>query len=314
MYLEVIMKKSLIVLFLIILFLLLIMVNYLHLHDKENINTDLYSNSELYKIKYFNPIHSDYYYGNDFSFFNNIYYKIIKNYEEYLTYKNYYQEIIDMSEEDFNTNFIILSITENESTKNLSFENLDTSDSTLYIGLNKNLDTPQRGISIKIDNSLLREKTDIYQTIKDVNFITTYKDIKSIPKEYTIQEAINDNCFIILSDSQITYNEHIFDTFIKNINNNENAEIRIFNQSSINNITNIFDIKYSSQNNKYYVCKDTSRNLETNESYNYFEYDKFEKKAFNKVDLINSEQIENYMFCSNNFPETNCSILFYTNK
>ena len=51
MYLEVIMKKSLIVLFLIILFLLLIMVNYLHLHDKENINTDLYSNSELYKIK-----------------------------------------------------------------------------------------------------------------------------------------------------------------------------------------------------------------------------------------------------------------------
>ncbi len=306
------MKKNLIILISLIIFVSLIIIGYLYNSTKETPNTGINSNINLYEIEYFNPVHSDYYYGNDFSFYNNIYYKVITDYKEYLTYKNYYQEIIFMAEKDFNTNFIVLTITENESTKNLEFQNINSDDTTLYIGLDKSTNNPKRGISIKIDKSLLRENIDVYKSIQEENFITTYKNIKSIDKNYTIEQATNDNCFIILPTT--VENKSVWNTFINNITNNEDAEIRIVYDISINEGLTILDIKYMNYQNKYYVCRDTSRNTGYESNLNYFEYDNFEKEDLNKVDLINSEKIENYLFSSNNFPETNFSISFYSNK
>ena len=306
------MKKNLIILISIVIFVSLIIIGYLYNSNKKNTNIEKKSNINLYEIEYFTPVHSDYYYGNDFSFYNNIYYKVIIDYKEYLTYKNYYQEIINMSEEDFNTDFIVLTITENESTKNLEFQSINSDDTTLYIGLNKSTNNQKRGISIKIDKSLLRENIDVYKSIQEENFITTYKNIKSIGKDYTIEQAINDNCFAILPTT--IENESAWNTFINNITNNEDAEIRIVYDTSINEGLTILDIKYMNYQNKYYVCRDTSRNTEYESNLNYFEYDNFEKEGLNKVDLINSEKIENYLFSSNNFPETNFSISFCINK
>lgn len=306
------MKKNLIILISLIIFVSLIIIGYLYNSTKETPNTGINSNINLYEIEYFNPVHSDYYYGNDFSFYNNIYYKVITDYKEYLTYKNYYQEIIFMAEKDFNTNFIVLTITENESTKNLEFQNINSDDTTLYIGLDKSTNNPKRGISIKIDKSLLRENIDVYKSIQEENFITTYKNIKSIDKNYTIEQATNDNCFIILPTT--VENKSVWNTFINNITNNEDTEIRIVYDISINEGLTILDIKYMNYPNKYYVCRDTSRNTGYESNLNYFEYDNFEKEDLNKVDLINSEKIENYLFSSNNFPETNFSISFYSNK
>lgn len=308
------MKKTvLLILLLAIIFTILLVNKISYVSNQENVNSESNSNIELYEIKYFNPIHPDYNYGDDFTFYNSIYYKIINNYQEYLTYKKYYPEIIDMLENDFNNNFMILTITENESTKNLEFQSIDSDDTTLYIGLNKSINDIQRGISIKIDNSLLREKIDTYKSIENIDFMSNYKDLKNISRNYTTQEAISDNCFVI-SSTGITSNEQIFDTFIDNINNYTDSEIRIVYQTSMFEYITIFDIKYCSQKNKYYVCRDTSRNVDYKESYNYFEYDKFEKNDLNKLDLINSKRIENYMFYNNDFPETNFSISFYTNK
>lgn len=312
------MKKTL---FLTLIFVLLILTYIFFWGTSKNKNTldelSSINNKILYDYTYFDPINEFFYYGNEMDFKNSIYYKMINTYEEYQKYKKFYPNIINMNEKDFENFFIILTITENESTKNLKLESIESDTNTLYIGLNKTIQKEEpnlnRGISIKINNELKRDNIDIFKTIQNTNFMENYKNIKELPYEYSIDSALSDNCFIISTSP--ANNISVFNEFLKNIQMNQDAEIRILTKDTANKNTIIYDIKYLNSLKKYYVCIDMSRVIQTDynlnpnvlNTYNYYEFDNF-KKVQNSNLL--SPNINAYILSNSIFPENNLSFCY----
>lgn len=307
------MKKKL---FIIISIFIIILSALTYFKNKQSNNQEASFNS--YEYNYFNPINSSFYYGDDMELCNSIYYKIIENFNEYIKFKEYYNDIIDMNENDFKDNLLILTISENESTKNLAFHQIYSDNNKTYIELIKKQDienTPiYRGISIKIDKKLYKNNIDIFQSIENTNFMTEYTDIKKLPINYNSENAINENCFVITSKS--SSNIDLFNIFINESQNNQNSEIRIFYNNNLDNSITIYDIKYSSTTKKYYVCIDSTRNQKNNyglQTYNYYIYD-----SLKEIPKINSEFVvnnnhHNYLFENLDFPETNLSLSFLIN-
>lgn len=312
------MKKTLI--FILILVLLILTFTYILGTSKNKESYDKLSNIETetpYDYTYFDPINENFYYGDVMEFKNSIYYTMISTYEEYQKYKNFYPTIIDMKQEDFEEYFIILTITENESTKNLKIESIDSDINTLYIGLNKAMPNEEpnlnRGISIKINNDLQRDNIEVFKTIKTTNFMNNYENIKNLPHEYSIELALSDNCFIISTSP--ANNINIFNSFLENIQMNKDAEIRIVTEDMISKNIIIYDIKYLNSLKKYFVCIDTSRVIQTDynsnphtlNTYNYYEFDSF-KKIQDSYTLSNN--MNTYIFNNSIFPENNLSFSY----
>lgn len=286
---------------------------------KSSNNLSNIENKTLYNYTYFDPVNDNFYYGNEMDFKNSIYYKTINTYKEYQRYKNLYPTIIDMKENDFEEYFILLTITENESTKNLKLESINSNLDTLYIGLNKTIpeDEPNlnRGISIKISNDLLKDNIEVFKTIKNTDFMNNYENIKQLPYEYSINSALSDNCFVISTSP--ANNIHIFNDFLENIQMNKDSEIRIITEDTVRKNMIIYDIKYLNSLQKYYVCIDTSRvlksdynsNTTVSSTYNYYEFDSF-KKIENSSFNILLNNINTYTLSNSIFPENNLSFCY----
>jgi hypothetical protein len=310
------MKKIFLLIILVIFFILISLNIYKLRNNKEIVNENNVENTQtdtLYNFKYFNLINSntDFDYSNDMSFMNSIYYKVITDYQEYSKYKEIY-DITDMNDNDFENYFLVLTITENESTKNLILESVNSDEDTLYIGLDKNNPDEDENlpnkISIKIDKRLLRNNIEVFKTIQNTNFMTNYSDIKELPKDYSIEEAISDNCFVLTTNPATNIN--LLEDFLNNVQNKQDSELRIVGNEISDSII-IYDVKYVAANKKYYVCVDTSRGSSSN-LYNYFEYDAFTKIENNDSNIImNSEKISIFEFSNINFPETNLKFSFY---
>lgn len=270
--------------------------------------------SQAYSYEYFSAVSQDFYYGNDMTFMNSIYYKVILNFDEYTKYKTIYPDIIDMNNKDFETNFLVLTVVENESTKNLGLENITVDETTLYVGLNKKTINEEpdlnKGISIKIDKNLLKENIDVFKTIKNTDFMTNYCDIKQLPKDYSIEDAIKDNCFVLTTNPAT--NTNLLEKLLNNVQNEQNSELRIIGKEIMSDSMIVYDVKYVAADKKYYVCVDTSRGNNSN-SYNYFEYDALNKIEDNNssIIIINPEKISMFEFSNINFPETNLKFSFY---
>ena len=140
-----------------------------------------------------------------------------------------------------------------------------------------------------------------------------YKNIKELPYEYSIDSALSDNCFIISTSP--ANNISIFNKFLKIIQMNQDAEIRILTKDTANKNTIIYDIKYLNSLKKYYVCIDMSRVIQTDynlnpnvlNTYNYYEFDNF-KKVQNSNLL--SPNINAYILSNSIFPENNLSFCY----
>lgn len=312
------MKKTLIAI--LILVLLILTFTYILGTVKNNKTSNKLSNIENetpYDYTYFDPIHENFYYGNEMEFKNSIYFKMISNYEEYQKYKNFYPSIIDMKQTDFEDYFIILTITENESTKNLKLESIESDSNTIYIGLNKAMQNEEpnlnRGISIKINNNLQRDNIEVFKTIKNTNFMNNYENIKKLPHEYSLESALSDNCFIISTSP--ANNINTFNSFLENIQMNKDAEIRIVTEDMISKNVIIYDIKYLNSLKKYFVCIDTSRVIQTDynsnshalSTYNYYEFDSFKKT---QISPVLSNNMNTYIFNNSIFPENNLSFSY----
>lgn len=214
---------------------------------------------------------------NDMEKINNIYYKKISTYEEYKHYKNKYKSILEMTQEDFNDNFMIITAIENSSMQHLIPKRIYKDNNTLYIGLYKNTEKNDdfNAISIILSKELDGEKIDIYKDIQDSISYTNYLDIKLLPKEYTSENAINDMCYVVKPKNEI-YNQEVFSKFLDCIDKGESTFIRVVKFTSENE-TYITDIYYESKKGKFFVCEDWTRS-EKNFTYNYYEYSKLEHR------------------------------------
>lgn len=223
---------------------------------------------------------------------NNIYYKKITNYDEYLECKEMWNGILDMSEDDFNSKFMFITIIENYSMLDLSLGEMYSDDNTLYVGLKKVLDqTTNAGISIIADKQLDREKIEVYKTVDEKKSLSNYSEIRKLPYEYSKEQAIEDKCLVIGEDN--TYNIDVYNDFVSKVDNKEDAEIRVKNDGY--NGTEIIDIAYLKDTEKFIVCIDRTRAKEK-WTYNYYEYTDFETSEddrFLRCKFINNIQDEN---------------------
>ena len=209
---------------------------------------------------------------SDYKTINRFYYRVIKDYQTYLDTKNNFNNILEVSEKDFENNFMILVITENAPVNGLIFDNLSADDSSLTLNyvINSSDRDAQTGTSILVSNDLYRDTINIEKTVPEMK-MTSYTNIRELPKDYSVEDAKKDNCLVIDMKNNANYNLNNLEDFIEKVKNKENAEIRIYNYMGIDKIY-IYDITYSNEN-KFFVCEDRTRytsnknNNSTYESY-----------------------------------------------
>lgn len=209
---------------------------------------------------------------SDYKTINRFYYRVIKDYQTYLDTKNNFNNILEVSEKDFEDNFMILVITENVPVNGLIFDNLSADDSSLTLNyvINSSDRDAQTGTSILVSNDLYRDTINIEKTVPEMK-MTSYTNIRELPKDYSVEDAKKDNCLVIDMKNNANYNLNNLEDFIGKVKNKENAEIRIYNYMDNDQIY-IYDITYSNEN-KFFVCEDRTRytsnknNNSTYESY-----------------------------------------------
>lgn len=212
------------------------------------------------------------------TYFNNIYYKKINSLEEYNSFKTKATSLPEC-ETNFEENFILVIMTENVSTEYfVPFKVYDEND-TLYIGLIKDINTNPNSNAIILELSKNLEKNNIepYKAIDEDIPYENYTPIKELPQEYSSEDAKNDNCYVT-QDGGIVLNQELVEDFLNNYNNSKDAFIRKVQFSD--NTEFITDIYYSSTENKFLVCIDTTR-VRENSTYNYYEYSNLDKMTLN---------------------------------
>lgn len=210
---------------------------------------------------------------SDYKTINRFYYRVIKDYQTYLDTKNNFNNILEVSEKDFEDNFMILVITENAPVNGLIFDNLSADDSSLTLNyvVNSSDRDAQTGTSILVSNDLYRDTINIEKTVPEMK-MTSYTNIRELPKDYSVEDAKKDNCLVIDMKNNANYNLNNLEDFIEKVKNKENAEIRIYNYMDNDQIY-IYDITYSNEN-KFFVCEDRTRY--TSNKNNHFTYETYQ--------------------------------------
>lgn len=210
---------------------------------------------------------------SDYKTINRFYYRVIKDYQTYLDTKDNFNNILEVSEKDFEDNFMILVITENAPVNGLIFDNLSADDSSLTLNyvINSSDRNAQTGTSILVSNDLYRDTINIEKTVPEMK-MTSYTNIRELPKDYSVEEAKKDNCLVIDMKNHANYNLNNLEDFIEKVKNKENAEIRIYNYMGNDQIY-IYDITYSNEN-KFFVCEDRTRY--TSNKNNHFTYETYQ--------------------------------------
>ena len=210
---------------------------------------------------------------SDYKTINRFYYRVIKDYQTYLDTKDNFNNILEVSEKDFEDNFMILVITENAPVNGLIFDNLSADDSSLTLNyvINSSDRNAQTGTSILVSNDLYRDTINIEKTVPEMK-MTSYTNIRELPKDYSVEDAKKDNCLVIDMKNNANYNLNNLEDFIGKVKNKENAEIRIYNYMDNDQIY-IYDITYSNEN-KFFVCEDRTRY--TSNKNNHFTYETYQ--------------------------------------
>lgn len=118
-----------------------------------------------------------------------------------------------------------------------------------------------------------------YEGISDINdfynhsITSNYKDIRNLPKNYSKEQAQNDNCFII---GAMVHNDNLYNEFMDKYNKKENAFIRVV-QSTVEGDIFIIDVLYEARNNKIHLVKDDTRDKFSAQEDRTIKYKTYEK-------------------------------------
>lgn len=222
------------------------------------------------KTDFENNINYDY--SQDMEYQNGIYYKEVTSYDEFNIYKQRWNNLVNMNDEEFDRYFIIIIATENTSMIGLTVSNITTDDTTLYVELfqdTKSADMENSVISIKVPIEEYRNNI-IFKKIGYKPEASQYVSLSELPKTYSKEQAIEDNCFVIENGKIISLNKEQLNEFIENSKGNKESYIRIvkYNNDGLSNGCTITDVEY--KENRYYICSDTTRLINEDE-YNHRE-------------------------------------------
>ncbi len=194
-----------------------------------------YAGSKIYEYVSQEPIspefdkNPDYYFYQDMNYVHKdgLYYKKIYSYEEYQKYKNRWNALLPMKEEDFKDYFFLIIASEN--TAGIKLSTIDYDSSTLYVKLDKprNPDSDNTILGIKISKDMDRENIQP-EIIKEVIVPPSgYKKITEL-SSYTIEDALKDNVFVLKDNKIISSDTAQLDNFLLDVQNGKNSFIRIF--------------------------------------------------------------------------------------
>lgn len=165
---------------------------------------------------------------------NSLYHRIIDNSADYEVYKSRINEFPEAEEINFEENFVVIIANENirqPHEKDLTIHNVYADDDTIHIVMkqkeNPNYDVESNIWYAIVDKSLLRNSADV--TIEQRTFNTgNFKDIKDLPQDYSVENAITDGCIVLQNNKIISNNIEQLDNFVQNTQNNINSFIRVY--------------------------------------------------------------------------------------
>lgn len=296
-------KKKILCVIVIIIFIIIVSGSVYYLNTKMNSQDEAKEErkitSTIFELR-LNELYqnSGYKLIDDMNFINSMYYKKINTYDEYCKYKEIWNEIVEMKEEDFNDNFVILIGIENIELQNLIVQEVYTENDTLYIGMIKNEENREKknGNALKVLRTMDKDNIEIYRTVKDIGEYNVDKlNIKSISKEYSNEQAQEDKC-VIYEKSRII-NEEIIIDFINKVENKKDANVRIIYDDYDG--KRIVDVIYNSKIDKFLTCVDFTRLVnETKQTINYYEYE--------KLDIMQLEDINGIGYYLKDDESTTC--------
>ena len=206
-----------------------------------------------------------------------IYYGLIETYEEYLKYKEnkIWNNMPKMAEEDFNSYFIVVVAGENTDRVGLYISDINVTEDTLEIGVKRNYEE-NTVVFTKLEKDKYRKNVEV-KLVYEEPIMEGYMKLDDIPKDYTINQAIEDGCVVVV-DNKFKTDDNQLKDFMKRTKNGENLCIRVAVFSDEDLI--IVDIEY--KNNKYIGC---SYNLRY-----YWEKDFEGSKYYIVGDVINIDE------------------------
>lgn len=183
-------------------------------------------------------------YNQDMICSNGIYYKKIYNYNEYLEAKKRWDNLVDMQESDFEDSFVMILAGENYSTVSLYVSNIYVENETMCIEMRKKdkWNIEDTTISVNVSKDLDRKMVEIKKVSNSVDTAGKYKDLNEITKEYSVDEALKDNCFVIKGNKILSNNKKELDDFINDCNEKTHSVIRMYIRS--NNSLSVMDMEY----------------------------------------------------------------------
>lgn len=120
-----------------------------------------------------------------------------------------------------------------------------------------------------------------YEGIADINdfynhsITSKYQDLRTLPKNYSKEQAQKDNCFII---GAMVHNDNLYSEFMDKYNKKENAFIRVI-QSTVEGDIFIIDVLYEARNNKIHLVKDNTRDKFSTQEDRTIKYKTYEKNG-----------------------------------
>lgn len=179
-------------------------------------------------------------------------YKIIKDYMEYKNYIETIKTLPDMTEDDFQNDFLLLVTWQGERmqhVKDMEVFDVISDETTTYVTFkqkgNPNYDTKNDIIYAVISKEKLRENIKLDFKYNKI-FILGCTDIEDVSCEYSVEQAISEGCFVVDNNILKSNNPNALDEFIQKTENGENSCIRIYLKQKFNenDEIHIWDIEY----------------------------------------------------------------------
>ena len=214
-----------------------------------------------------------------------LYHKIITNMDDYSKYKSRVSQLPDMTENDFNESFLVIIANENIRQlheQDLTIYNVLADETTIHITMkqkeNPNYNNDNNIWYAIVDKSQLRDNVDVkieQHNISSEQFVK----LENLPKDYTIEQAVNDGCIVTENNKLVSNNLEVLDSFIEKTKNGERSFVRIYIKYK-EEIT-IIDLLF--ENGIYYECTDSTRiNTTKDIKYYYNSFTSLEKNEHDK--------------------------------
>lgn len=187
-----------------------------------------------------------------------IYYKKINSYEEYLNYKNTYSNFIDMDVNEFENYFLLVFLASRYYKYGLYVDYVGIKDDTIYVDLGKKEYKDNPIVFVKLNRENDRKNVEV-NFLENEPIMTNYVARDELPKDYTLVNAVEDNCVVLKSSTEVygkelLSKENKLKEFAERTKKGVNDNIRIVEDSYYGLI--ITDIEF--RDGEYIICEDRS--------------------------------------------------------